>query len=88
MKIDETIQTGSYLKNRIFVQGQGGAEFQPAGILKYVEELKRGSNTDIGPKDFFEIASSNVRLGILMKTCWGDMVIAYKYLCSLAIVIR
>jgi hypothetical protein len=25
-------------------QGQGGTEFQPAGILKYVEELKRGPN--------------------------------------------
>jgi len=39
------------------VQDQGGAEFQTAGILKYVEDLKRGTNTEIGPKDFFEIAS-------------------------------
>ena len=53
---------------------QGGAEFprvagfpvcsyfhcgsQPAGILKYVEDLKRGPNTEIGAKDFFEIASN------------------------------
>jgi len=28
-----------------------------AGILKYVEDLKRGSNAEIGPKDYFEIAS-------------------------------
>ena len=48
----------SHLKNRILVQGQGGAEVQPAGILKYSEELKRGPNTEIGPKDFFEIASN------------------------------
>ena len=41
------------------VQGQGGTEFRPAGILKYFEELKREPNTEIGPKDFFEIASSN-----------------------------
>jgi hypothetical protein len=50
---------GSHLKNRILVQDQGGAEIQPAGILKYSEELKRGPNTEIGPKDFFEIASNN-----------------------------
>jgi hypothetical protein len=47
----------SHLKNRILVQGQGGAEVQPAGILKYSEELKRGLNTEIGTKDIFEIAS-------------------------------
>ena len=48
----------SYLKNRILVQGQGGAEVQPAGILKYSELLKRGSKTEIGTKDIFEIASN------------------------------
>jgi hypothetical protein len=47
----------SHLKKRILAQGQGGTEFQPAGILKYVEDLKRGPNTEIGQKDFFEIAS-------------------------------
>jgi hypothetical protein len=30
----------SHLKNRILVQDQGGPEIQPAGILKYSEELK------------------------------------------------
>jgi len=49
----------SHRKNRILVQDQGGAEVLPAGILKYSEELKRGPNTEIGPKDFFEIASNN-----------------------------
>ena len=49
----------SHLKKRILAQGQGGTEFQPAGILKYVEDLKLGPNTEIGQKDFFEIASSN-----------------------------
>jgi len=49
----------SHLKNRILVQGQGGGEFQPAGILKYVEDLKRKPNADIGPKDIFEIASTD-----------------------------
>jgi chemotaxis methyl-accepting protein methylase len=63
----------SFLKNRILVQGRGGAEFsrgagfpvrsnsfcesQTGGILEYFEELKRGTNKDIGPKDIFEIAS-------------------------------
>ena len=48
----------SRLKKRILVQAQGGAGFQSAGILKYVEELKRGTNTGIGLKDFFKMASS------------------------------
>jgi hypothetical protein len=48
----------TYLKKRILVQGEGGAWFQPAGILQYVEDLKPGTNTQIGPKDFFEIGSS------------------------------
>ena len=50
--------TRSHLKIRILVQGQGGAEFQPADILTYVEDLKQGPNAEIGPKDFFEIASN------------------------------
>ena len=45
------------LKNRIWVQDQGGVEFQTAGILRYVEDLGLGANADIGPKDIFEIAS-------------------------------
>ena len=53
----------SHLKKRILAQGQGGTEFQPADILKYVEDLKPGPNTEIGQKDFFEIASSLERLG-------------------------
>jgi hypothetical protein len=46
------------------VRGQGGAEVQPAGILKYSEELMRGPNKETcpplagWPKDFFEIASN------------------------------
>ena len=55
----------SHLKIRILVQGQGGNEFQPAGILMYVEELKRVPNAGIEPKDFFEIASNNSHTKIL-----------------------
>ncbi|PLX52584.1 MAG: hypothetical protein C0611_07805, partial [Desulfobacteraceae bacterium] len=29
------------------------------GILKYVEDLRRGSNAEVGPKDYFEIASNS-----------------------------
>jgi hypothetical protein len=56
----------TYLKKRILVQAVGGAGFQTApqteagsstGILEYVEDLKPGTNTQIGPKDFFEIGS-------------------------------
>jgi len=33
------------------------AKLQTAGMLKYVEELQRGPNAEIGPKDNFDIAS-------------------------------
>ena len=49
--------TRTHLKNRILVQDRGGAEFQTGGILLYVEDLKRGTNKDIGPKDIFEMGS-------------------------------
>ena len=34
-------------RNKIPAQDQGGAEFQPVGILEYVEDLEGGSNADI-----------------------------------------
>jgi hypothetical protein len=56
----------SHLKIRIFgrdlPQRSAGqereAEDQPAGVLRYVEDLRRGLNADIARKDFFEMASS------------------------------
>ena len=33
---------------------------QTGGILLYVEDLKRGTNKDIGPKDIFEMGSINL----------------------------
>jgi len=45
------------LKNRILAQDRDGAELQTAGILLYVEDLKRGTNKDVGPKDIFELGS-------------------------------
>jgi hypothetical protein len=50
------------LKNRILVQDCGGAELYTGGILLYVEDLKRGTNKDIGPKDIFEMGSSYIGL--------------------------
>jgi hypothetical protein len=38
------------------VQDGGGSRFQTGGIRLFVEDLKPGSNKDIGPKDFFEMA--------------------------------
>ena len=52
-----TNRTRTHLKNRILVQDRGGAEFQTGGILLYVEDLKRDTNKDIGPKDIFELGS-------------------------------
>jgi len=39
------------------VQDRGGAEFKTAGNLLVVEDLKRGTNKDIEPKDIFEMGS-------------------------------
>jgi hypothetical protein len=63
----------AYLKNRIFIQDLGGAEFpsiagfpfwsypacgsQTGVRLRRIEDLKRGTNKDIGPKDIFEMGS-------------------------------
>ena len=52
------ICTRIYLNNRILVQDRGGAKFQTGGILLYVEDLKLGTNKDIGPKDIFEMGST------------------------------
>jgi hypothetical protein len=54
----------SYLKIQIFGRDQGQAENQSAGILKYVEDLIRGLNTDIGRKDFFEMLLNIPRVGV------------------------
>jgi len=50
----------THLKNRILAQDRGGAEFQTGGILLYVEDLKRGTNKDIGPKDIFGMGSKQI----------------------------
>jgi hypothetical protein len=50
------------------VQDRGGAELQTGGILLYVEDLKRGTNKDIGPKDIFEMGSNySIRLTLWLK---------------------
>jgi hypothetical protein len=56
------ILSRTYLKNRILVQDRGGAELQTAGILLYVEDLKRGTNKDIAPKDIFEMGSNQLSI--------------------------
>jgi len=47
----------THLKNRILIPDRGGAEFQTAGNLWVVEDLKPGTNKDMGPKDIFEMGS-------------------------------
>ena len=44
-------------KNGFWFKIKAPLKFQPGGILKYSEELKRRGNAEIGPKDFFEMAS-------------------------------
>jgi len=41
------------------VPDRGGAEFKTAGNLLVVEDLKQGTNKDMGPKDIFKISSQN-----------------------------
>ena len=53
-------ETTGHLKKRILVQDQGGFEFQTAGIRLYVEDFEPGSNTEMGPKDFFEMACKSL----------------------------
>ena len=64
--VDTMKSIRSHLKKKVLVQDQGEAEFQPTGILKYVEDLKRGSNAEVGPKDFFEIASNPLSAYVLL----------------------
>jgi hypothetical protein len=45
------------------VQDRDGAEFQTAGNLLVVEDLKRSPNKDIGQKDIFEMGFSELAGG-------------------------
>ena len=69
--------TRSHLKNRILVQDRDRAEFQTRGIPLYVEDLKRGPNKDIGPKDIFEMASNSAAIGNDVEMGAGLMIIIY-----------
>ena len=62
-------ESRSHLKNWILSQDQGWTEFQPADIQKYFEELKRGPNTEIGTKDFFEMASNRIIQQLRITVC-------------------
>ena len=53
----------SHLKKKVLVEVHGGPELQPAGILQHSEELKQGANTEIGPKNYCEIASNETLVG-------------------------
>jgi hypothetical protein len=57
MQVKSLHNIRSHIKIRIFGRDQGEAEDQPGGILKYVEDLSRGLNADIGRKDFVEMVS-------------------------------
>jgi hypothetical protein len=50
--------TRSHFKKWILVQDQGGREVQTGGILQHFEDLNQAPNAEIGPRDFFETASS------------------------------
>jgi hypothetical protein len=66
----------SYLKIRVFGRDQGNAENQPAGILKYVEDLIRGLNADIGRKDHFEMASNHLGQGCIPNSrCMDNLLL-------------
>ena len=52
MEIEATLYVKNVPKNH--GRDQDEAEVQPAGILRYFEDLNLGLNADIGQKDFFE----------------------------------
>jgi hypothetical protein len=56
------------------VQDRGGADFQTGGILLYIEDLKRGTNKDIGPKDIFKMASKYYGKNVRSKEKKRDVV--------------
>jgi hypothetical protein len=45
-------------KTGFWFKFKAGPRFNPQAYFKYSEELKRGPNTEIGPKDFYEMASN------------------------------
>ena len=48
----------SYFRIWILVPHQGAGLLQPAGVLKYAEDLQQGRNAEGAPKDFSEMAST------------------------------
>ncbi len=63
-------QAGTPKSNRLFIEAISKLGFSvkiktrprinPQTYLKYVEDLRRGLNADIGRKDFFEMASTRL----------------------------
>ena len=47
----------SYLKNGFWFKVKAAARFKPEEYIGYFEDLNGAPNAEIGPKDFFEIAS-------------------------------
>jgi len=65
MKPSQKEDFGSRSPAKIQRDKKAGPSFNPprlltgssTHILKYVEDLKRGFNAEVGPKDYFEMAS-------------------------------
>jgi hypothetical protein len=66
------------------VPDRGGAEFQTAGNLLVVEDLKRGTNKDIGPKDIFEMGSNERFMTGLMQLRRNHQVLGLHFLALLS----
>ena len=67
------------------VPDRGGAEFQTAGILLYVEDLKRGTNKDMGPKDIFEMGSNKMALLYLLTNRPFDHEVVFDNGCNMIV---
>ncbi len=54
------LMMGAISKNGFWPKMWAGTGFKRhcSGILQYVEDLELGTNTQVGPKDFFVIASN------------------------------
>ena len=64
----------------MLVQDHDGFLFQPAGIFKYLEELKQGANKDMGPKDFLGMACSQINGHFIFMSFGCNLPVEIKYI--------
>jgi hypothetical protein len=57
----------AFSKKGFWFKFAAGPRSKPEEYCEYFEDLKRGANKEIGPKDFFEIASNVAVITLITK---------------------